>query len=184
MPRNYNPTKEKILALLGAGVELSFNRSPLGHIRIWKKLDREWENINEKQLKESIRYFYRRKLIDFYENKDGTLRVVATDEGKRKDSQNRIKQFKIKIPKKWDKKWRIVIFNIPEDKKIARDILRRKIKRVGFLELQKSVWVYPYECKDLIDFMITFYEIKEFVKYITAEKIEGDEQIKRLFELE
>jgi CRISPR-associated endonuclease Cas2 len=184
MSKPYNPAKEKILALLSAGIVLSFDRSPLGHIRTWKNLSKEWEKINKIQLKESIRYFYKRKLIDFYEHKDGTVTIIATEEGKKRDMRNKVGHFEIGIPKDWDKKWRIVIFDIPEDKKIARDTLRRKIKKVGFLELQKSVWVYPYECANLINFMIEFYKIKDFVKYIVAEKINNDEKIKRLFNLQ
>jgi DNA-binding transcriptional regulator PaaX len=39
---------------------------------------------------------------------------------------------------KWDEKWRIVAFDIPEKFKTGRDALRRKLKEVGFHELQKK----------------------------------------------
>lgn len=40
----------------------------------------------------------------------------------------------------WDGKWRVVIFDIPENKRIVRDILRNRLKMWGFLPWQKSVW--------------------------------------------
>lgn len=42
---------------------------------------------------------------------------------------------------KWDGKWRVVIFDIPEQKRIIRNLFRRNLKRWGFKQLQKSVWI-------------------------------------------
>lgn len=41
---------------------------------------------------------------------------------------------------KWDGKWRIVVFDIPESKRLVRDILRSRLKLWGFKPWQKSVW--------------------------------------------
>ena len=40
----------------------------------------------------------------------------------------------------WDGKWRIVVFDIPESKRVVRDILRNRLKLWGFTPWQKSVW--------------------------------------------
>ena len=53
-----------------------------------------------------------------------------------------------------DGEWRIVIFDIPEKFKKAREALRMKLKELGFLELQKSVFIFPYECEDEINFIV------------------------------
>src|SRR3989344_9211739 len=55
---------------------------------------------------------------------------------------------KLKTPKKWDKKWRILIFDVDESKRPIRDKLRRSLISVGFQRLQDSVWIYPYDCED------------------------------------
>src|SRR3990167_2211250 len=65
---------------------------------------------------------------------------------------------------KWDKKWRVVIFDIPEKSRMARDALRRKLKELEFRELQKSVFVHPYECKKEIDFIIEFFNLRHYVR--------------------
>jgi len=41
----------------------------------------------------------------------------------------------------WDKKWRIVIFDIPESHRKVRNVLRSRLKLWKFKPLQKSVWV-------------------------------------------
>lgn len=46
--------------------------------------------------------------------------------------------------KAWDKKWRIVIFDIPEKVRWRRDKLRDKLKDLGFGLVQKSAWISPY----------------------------------------
>ncbi|MBI4008672.1 transcriptional regulator PaaX, partial [Candidatus Roizmanbacteria bacterium] len=42
---------------------------------------------------------------------------------------------------KWDGKWRIVIFDIPEVNKRIRQVLRETLKVLEFWPLQKSVWI-------------------------------------------
>ena len=55
---------------------------------------------------------------------------------------------------KWDKKWRIVIFDIEETSKQIRERLRRKLKELGFGMLQESVFISPYDiAKDFAEFI-------------------------------
>lgn len=42
---------------------------------------------------------------------------------------------------KWDGKWRVVIFDIPETNKRIRQALRETLKVLEFWPLQKSVWI-------------------------------------------
>jgi CRISPR-associated endonuclease Cas2 len=47
---------------------------------------------------------------------------------------------------KWDKKWRVVIYDIPESKRNERDAVRNLLKQLGFYKLQISTWVHPLPC--------------------------------------
>ncbi len=49
-------------------------------------------------------------------------------------------------PRRWDEKWRVLIFDIPEKRKNLRVRLRSTLQALGFSRLQDSVWVYPYDC--------------------------------------
>ena len=42
---------------------------------------------------------------------------------------------------KWDGKWRVVVFDIPEVNKRIRGVLRETLKVLEFKPLQKSVWI-------------------------------------------
>ena len=56
--------------------------------------------------------------------------------------------------KKWDKKWRLVIFDIPEKKRKARNALREKLIELGFGKWQRSIYISPHDFgQDLRDFL-------------------------------
>ena len=86
-------------------------------------------------------------------------------------------------PKRWDGKWRLVIFDIKETKKGKRDRIRRNLVRFGFEKLQNSIWVYPYECENLITLLKDDCKIDKEVLYIVSEKIPDDGWIKKKFRL-
>ena len=80
----------------------------------------------------------------------------------------------IKNPK-IDGKWRLIIFDIPEQRKRDREGLRRKLIELGFIRLQDSVFASPYPCKDEIDFLANYLNISDFVTLAVIEKIERGE---------
>ncbi|MDP4001815.1 MAG: CRISPR-associated endonuclease Cas2 [bacterium] len=96
---------------------------------------------------------------------------VFTSDGK----QWLAKSFNRYFPKKhhgpWDKKWRIIIFDIPQEKHIARIRFRNKLKSLGCVMLQKSVFIFPYECHEEIGDICESLEIGDYVDILIAESI-------------
>ena len=175
--------KQKILLLLVAGVALGFSRSPKNYFRILNEVAREWKDIERKRLFGVVREFYKERIIDYKENKNGTVEIVLTKEGKKRALKYQIDEIKIKKPNKWDGKWRMVIFDIPEKKKKVREVLRNKLKDLGFKELQKSVFVCPYECEDEIDFIVEVFEIRPWVRFLKVDSFTNEEQFRIKFGL-
>jgi DNA-binding transcriptional regulator PaaX len=93
------------------------------------------------------------------------------------------KQFEIRKPKKWDYKWRIVIFDIWERRRGTRDRLRTLLQRNGFVKIQNSVWVHPYDCEELFVFLRTNLRLGKGILYIVAEEIEHDNTLRKHFGL-
>jgi DNA-binding transcriptional ArsR family regulator len=83
----------------------------------------------------------------------------------------------------WDGRWRIVIFDIWERRRSARDRLRTILKRNGFAKIQNSVWVYPYDCEELFAFLRTHLSLGRGIVYIIASEIENDMHLRRYFRL-
>lgn len=114
--------------------------------------------------------------------KSGTSFVQLTKKGNQEFEKYAVESEALK-PKKWDEKWRLVIFDIKETKKGIRDRIRRNLIRFGFEKLQNSVWVYPYECEDLIALLKADCKIDKEVLYMESEKIQDDGWIKKKFRL-
>ena len=93
-----------------------------------------------------------------------------------------VENLRISNQAKWDGKWRILMFDIPEKEKGAREALRNKIKELGLIQFQKSVWLYPYPCENEIDFIAEYYQIGKYINLITV-KIESDKPLRAQFEL-
>lgn len=84
---------------------------------------------------------------------------------------------------RWDRKWRIVIFDIWERRHVVRNRLRELLKRNGFVKIQNSVWAYPYDCEELFAFLRTYLSLGRGMLYIVADEIEGDSQLRKHFKL-
>lgn len=88
-----------------------------------------------------------------------------------------------KKKRRWDGRWRILIFDIPETKRVLRDKVRRTLKAIGFTRLQASVWLYPYDCEDLITLLKADFKIGKDLLYIIADEVEYDAKYRQYFGL-
>lgn len=107
----------------------------------------------------------------------GKIRYQATLKGRAK-----ILSY-IKQDNKWDGKWRIVIFDIPEKKKKMRNYFRLKLQEIGFRKLQESVWVCPYNIANIVEEIIDLCEAKPYIHYLLVEEIDDKKVLMKLFNL-
>ncbi len=177
------PNKKKVLLLLLGGVGLSLAKTPGQYFKVVKAVGTEWQKINYQALRRAIKSLYESKLIAERDNPDGTLTIVLTNEGKEKALTYNIDAMTIAQPKKWDGKWRLVLFDIPERRREARDALRGSLRRLGFYEYQKSAFIHPYPCQDEMDYVIEFFRIRPYVRLITAHQLDNELHLKKIFEL-
>ena len=135
-----------------------------------------WRRFDRARFSSSIYRLKKQKLIRVYiEGKEKYLEL--TPKGLARLRKYTIDQIEIERPKVWDRQWRIVIFDIPDRKRVFRDILRRKLERLCFILLQESVFIFPFECKREIDYICDYYLIKPYLKYIVADILEGDQDL-------
>ncbi|MBI2086638.1 MAG: CRISPR-associated endonuclease Cas2 [Candidatus Zambryskibacteria bacterium] len=172
--------QKKILLLLLAGLSLSMSRSPKHHFRVIKDLQKEWREIDKKTLETTIASLYKSKLVDEKENKDGTITFILSHEGKHAALTYDLDNLTI-ARHLWDEKWRIIIFDIPEKKKSVREALRHHLKKLGFKKLQHSVFVLPFKCRSEIEYLIEFHNVRRFVRYIEANHIDNELDLKHKF---
>ncbi|MBI2476073.1 MAG: CRISPR-associated endonuclease Cas2 [Candidatus Taylorbacteria bacterium] len=107
----------------------------------------------------------------------------VTDEGRRALQSIEFSNAKPSKPPRWDKKWRLLIFDVKEERKTQREKIRRTLIAIGFLRLQDSVWVYPYDCEDLVALLKADFKVGKELLYLIVDAIENDSWLKKEFNL-
>ena len=108
--------------------------------------------------------------------------IALTEKGKRQLMKLKAKELSHK-KQKWDGKWRVVIFDVWERHRGKRDMLRREIKEFGFVQLQQSVWVYPFPCGEIIELLKADLHFGKNIRYLIVEQLDGDAQLRKRFSL-
>jgi len=183
MSRGLGTTHQKILLLLLGGVAIGLSGSPKRYFKILEAMGKEWHNIDHRALKRAIASLYKSKLVEERYNRDGTVTLLLTDQGKTKALTYNLEKIQIFRPKRWDGKWRIVAYDIPERLSVVRRSFRYHLRQLGFIELQRSVFIHPFECTEQIVFLTEYYTAKRFVRLITATSIDNEISLKQKFSL-
>ncbi len=85
--------------------------------------------------------------------------------------------------RRWDGRWRIVMFDVPEKRKRDRERLRYLMKEAGFVLLQESVWTYPHDCEEFVALLKIEMRLGNNLRYAIIEKLEDDAALKKTFGL-
>jgi DNA-binding transcriptional regulator PaaX len=179
----FGPVQQKTLLLLLGGITLGSQRSSARYYRLLRELRKEWKQVDRRSMTRSLRRLSEQKLVEEKTLSDGSIRLVLTKEGKRQARFLDLygQSIRLKRPRKWDGKWRVIIFDIPEDSRTFRNILRQHLREMEFHQLQKSVFVspHPYE-KPLLE-LVNLYGAAPFVHIMTVTWIDNGEKLKRHF---
>ena len=142
---------------------------------------KNWQK--EKAFHRSFYYLMRQRLISVeYQGKQ--MHITLTKEGKKLAGKYQIDDLAIQKPKKWDGHWRILIFDIPDKHKIKREALRGKLKELGLFQLQKSVWVSPYNFQNEVEILRNFFSFsRDEMQVVLAYAIENDREARQFFKL-
>lgn len=133
------------------------------------------------QTKTALSKLASRGYVTFIE-KGGKRYARITESGKRALILEQMK-FSGGERRRWDKRWRVVMFDISEKRRATRDSLRRTMREIGFFRLQDSVWIYPHDCEDIVALLKADLEIGSAVLYMVVEQIEDDRHLKDRFGL-
>jgi len=91
--------------------------------------------------------------------------------------------YKVKKPRKWDGRWRVLAFDISEKRRYLRKRIRSVLYSVGFVRLQDSVWIYPYDCEDMMTLLKADLKIGKEVLYLIVDSLENDKEYRKHFKL-
>lgn len=148
-------------------------------LQVFKQFSKDTRN-RKNYLNKSIKNLIQKGNL-IWEEKNGKKYLRITEKGKEQLAKYEIGDLEIKKPKRWDKRWRVVMFDIKESRKGTRHILRSTLDRLGFVKLQNSVWIFPYDCEELVILMKSNLFLGKDVLYMTVDKLENDKWLKEIF---
>lgn len=133
------------------------------------------------RIKRSLARLERTGLIEYAPGGKGLF--ILTKKGKEKALRYSVEQMEITPQKTWDKKWRLIMFDIPEEKKQARRAINLVLKKIGCVQYQKSVFITPFPCKKEVDFVGECFGVRDSIRIIVAIEVEGAEFLKKAFKV-
>lgn len=84
---------------------------------------------------------------------------------------------------KWDGRWRVLIFDIPEKERYKRDVLRKKMFELGLKKLQESVWIAPHPLPDSFSDYLADLRVRPYLYSLTVDCINRANELKKYFAL-
>jgi hypothetical protein len=145
---------------------------------------REEKRRYQMKIQNAVQRLAAKQLIRLVETEEG-VEIRVTPKGRELIRRTQLEGSVRIIKQSWDKKWRIVLFDIPETKRVARDALRELLTSAGFYQLQKSVFVGPYPCEKQVSALADYFEIGDYVTCAEATRIGRQEQkVRRHFGLD
>lgn len=133
-------------------------------------------NREKEYISSSARKLVKRGLLSYNGKK-----YCLTPDGEKLLHRWQFADFRLRKPKRWDKKWRVIIFDIPEQKKHIRNQITMLFRQAEFLRLQDSVWVYPYDCEDVVTLLKTDFGIGRHLLYLIVDELENDKHLREDF---
>lgn len=141
-------------------------KSPRERNRIWK----------------TIKYLEAKHKIDL-EEREGVLSVILTAQGRLQLDEDAVWELAVRRPYRWDRKWRIVMFDFPARHEHARKAFRLKLQDLGFVLYQRSVFIYPYECHEEVHTIAKWYGVDQYIRYIVATEVHDMREFVKVFGL-
>ncbi|MDP3935268.1 MAG: hypothetical protein Q8Q46_03580 [Candidatus Giovannonibacteria bacterium] len=161
------------VALLGGAITVAFVAP--GLVKILGKNAAAHKREQKERYRKLWERFYTLKKRGLFElkkeNSDGSLIYQFTEKGHLVSKKFLLETLEIEKPQKWDGKWRIVSFDIPEKNKLARRAFQQKLRELNFFPLQKSVWVHPFPCESEIKLLCDLLQINPFVEIFVSGEI-------------
>ena len=126
---------------------------------------------NKYATEKSIKSLEKREFIRFW-YKNGKGRIELTSQGKMHLANLKAKRIKLPLNKDWDGLWRVVTFDIPEKFKTNRRRFAKVLSGTGMYNMEKSIFVFPCDCKEQIFKIAEIYEVKKYIRFMVVQSID------------
>lgn len=127
-----------------------------------------------------VAYLAKKGLIK-YVNKDNERFIKITSQG---ELEALLAKAQLpEKPQKWDGKWRVIMFDIPEESESKRNFFRSLLKKNNYIKLQHSVYVSPYSLNREAVIYLNKTGLNKFIKILKVEEMDSDKDLRKKFNL-
>lgn len=145
-----------------------------------RKTYKNWGSKTQEQknkIASSFYYLKSRGYVDL-EPKNGNFLVKITQKGRGKIIKMNFESLRFKKEKSWDKKIWLIFADIPVELRSQANVFRKKIKNMGLFTLQRSIWAYPYDIRDEVNFISKYYGLDQYVSIAKTSWLEQEDSQK------
>jgi len=136
----------------------------------------------QQQVKDALKNLKRYEFIKQKENYDGSVLISLSEKGMLRALNLIFRRFD-RRKEKWDGKWRMVSFDIPVYCTKGRKALVYRLKSGGFYELQRSLFLYPYDCEREIKALAKLFKIEKYIMFGLLDFVDNHERLSHHFKL-
>lgn len=139
---------------------------------------------NRRKASYSFWYAKKRKYLSVRQH-HGKMQIALTERGRRIAEEHLLRMRAAKATStKWDRKWRLILFDVPMEDHQKRNALRYLLRRLGAIKLQQSVWIYTHDCSEEISFFQEFFGLgSAHIRVVVTEDIGDDRVFRKHFNL-
>src|SRR3989338_5511720 len=162
------------------------NRAEMRRIYIREMYDPLGRNGKKFDKSRKTLYYLRKQGYVTFNTSIGESVIKLTEKGKKYLQKLLLIAAAPRKPKVWDKTWWIVLADIPtKTHRKAAELLRLKLKSMGFYPLQRTVWVHPYDPTRTLNELTNYYDLGKFVTLVQAQKLDSEDiiNLKKYFKL-
>lgn len=136
------------------------------------------------QLTRAVYRLRKLKLVRVVKSNGHTV-ITLTQNGKKLALKYALDEIELERPFRWDGSWHLVMFDVPNIFRVARNALRTRLKRLGLVSLQESVWISPYPCRDEVRFLAQMLGVGGYIKTMTVSALDDRDsaRLKQIFEI-
>ena len=147
--------------------------NPYFGLAFMKGIRKDLERKKWAEFYRELKRLQKTKRLNAEQKPDGSFEVTITQLGKNYVARYDLDSLEVKRPKYWDGLWRFCSFDIPSDKQLARHSLLSKLKELGFIMVQKSLWAHPFECREELAVLAKAFEVEPYMYCFTASDFDG-----------
>jgi CRISPR-associated endonuclease Cas2 len=140
------------------------------------------EHVSIRLAYQVMKRLHERGWVKIVKEKNKIVSCSLTEKGKLEALFLKAKISKVKSGP-WDRRWRVIIFDIPESAREQRDRFRKLLKINGFRLLQDSVFISPFPLNRDAIIYLNKTKLTDYIRIMRVDELDNEKDLIKKFSL-